>query len=268
MLARSIAKSILARAGVKRHHVVPVRMYCERQYLARFGRTRRRPQGRILAYHTVGQPEWGLNDVSPERFRRQIELALSLGYRFVRPSEIALTGGGPMDLAVSFDDGMSSVYTAAAPILREFAVPYAFFPVTGWADGERPDLADKVMSWAQMAELVAEGAEIGSHSVTHPDFGKLPPEQAAEEIFTSRRTMEARLGAPPESFAIPFGQSQNWSAAAREAAKQAGYAIVYAQAEETRPTGTTPRTFVTRLDDDRIFKALLKGKYDSWEEWF
>ncbi len=54
---------------------------------------------------------------------------------------------------------------------------------------------------------------------------------------------------------------------AAELAYQAGYKDVYAQAEDTRPNGTIPRTFVTRFDGDRIFSALLRGAYDRWEEW-
>ena len=52
-----------------------------------------------------------------------------------------------------------------------------------------------------------------------------------------------------------------------KAANDAGYEIVYAQAEATRPEGTVARTFVTKFDGDRIFNALLKGKFDRWEEW-
>ncbi len=59
----------------------------------------------------------------------------------------------------------------------------------------------------------------------------------------------------------------NWTPAAGKAAKAVGYKIVYAQAEETRPEGTVPRTFVTRFDGDRVFKALLGGAFGRWEEW-
>ena len=52
-----------------------------------------------------------------------------------------------------------------------------------------------------------------------------------------------------------------------KAAKDAGYDVIYAQAEETRPTGTIPRTFISKFDGDRIFKSLLQGKFDRWEEW-
>jgi hypothetical protein len=47
-----------------------------------------------------------------------------------------------------------------------------------------------------------------------------------------------------------------------------GYEVVYAQAEETRPIGTIPRTFVTRFDGDLIFNALMTGVFDRWEEWY
>jgi len=29
-----------------------------------------------------------------------------------------------------------------------------------------------------------------------------------------------------------------------------------------------PRTFVTSWDNDRIFRAALRGSFDRWEEWF
>jgi hypothetical protein len=79
--------------------------------------------------------------------------------------------------------------------------------------------------------------------------------------------MKARLGFAPEIMAIPYGQSGNWSPIADRIARDVGFTTIYAQAEETRPPGTIARTFVTRFDDDRIFKALLRGAYDRWEEW-
>jgi len=76
-----------------------------------------------------------------------------------------------------------------------------------------------------------------------------------------------RLGIAPTTFAIPLGQSNNWSAANTAAAREAGYTTIYAQAEETRPAGTVARTFVTCWDGDRVFKAALGGAFDRWEEW-
>jgi peptidoglycan/xylan/chitin deacetylase (PgdA/CDA1 family) len=268
MQARRALKTLARRAGLERRHVAPARMCCERYGLATLGPRRRRPGGRILAYHTIGQPEWGVNDVSPRQFKRHLDLALQLGYRFVPASHIAATGGAPMDLAITFDDGAVSVHANAAPILRDYAIPYTVFVVTDWSDGRVAQQAGKVMTWRELAELAAAGAEIGSHSVSHPDFAAIAPERYERELAESRRVICGRLGVGAESFAIPFGQSGNWPAAAAEAARKAGYASVYAQAEETRPAGTIARTFVTRFDGGHIFRALLDGAFDRWEEWF
>lgn len=268
MLATRVLKKIARTAGLERRHVAPPRMYCERLSLATFGARRQRLGGRILAYHTLGQGEWGVNDVSPLQFRRHLDLALKLGYRFVPASVIAANGGGPKDLAVTFDDGARSIRTNAAPILREYGIPYTVFPVTDWAEGKVDYFVGRVMTWREMGELAAEGAEIGSHSVSHPDFSQISHERFEQELGESRRIIQTRLGCTPEAFAVPFGQAGNWPAAAAVAARAAGYAQVYAQAEETRPAGTIARTFVSRFDGDYVFKALLFGAFDWWEEWF
>ena len=258
----------LVRDPRRRAKLADARLYLERHSLASVGRRRERRTGRILCYHSVGQNEHDVNDVSPARFRRQIELALAAGYRFVPPSEIARRGGGPKDLAISFDDGLKTVLTAAAPILAEYRIPYVVFAVSAWSELNDPWSQANVLGWPELEALLKQGAEIGSHSVTHPDFARISLQQAVNELGRSRQAIHDRLGLAPDSFAIPFGQSGNWPHECHQAARDAGYDIIYAQAEETRPDGTVARTFVTKHDGDRIFRAVLRGNYDRWEEWF
>jgi peptidoglycan/xylan/chitin deacetylase (PgdA/CDA1 family) len=260
-------KALAQTAGLQRHHVAAARMFCERQALARVSRTRARGRGRILCYHSVGQPSFGVNDVTPTLFRRHIELALEDGYRFVPARDIAATGGGDKDLAITFDDAATSVATAAEPILSEYKLPWTLFAVSSWSDHATTWARENLLTWNGLSDLLSKGAEIGSHSVSHPDFGRIEQDQIVDELELSRRAIEKHLGFAPETFAIPLGQSMNWTPAAHRAAEAAGYKIIYAQAEETRPEGTVPRTFVTRFDDDRIFRALLGGAFDRWEEW-
>lgn len=260
-------KQVVRASGLRREHIAAGRLCCERHLLATFGRPRKRWVGRILCYHSIGQPQFGVNDVSEKNFRRHIEMALNAGHRFVPASEIARGGGGPKDLAITFDDGLKSVRTIAAPILRDYSIPWTFFPVSEWSDKKHAWCEDLVMDWADMEALLRDGAELGSHSATHPDFTKIDAQQVVDELGQSRETIAQRLGFAPKTFAIPFGQSANWPDACAAAARDAGYETIYAQAEETRPEGTVARTFVTKFDGDRIFKALLAGKYDRWEEW-
>jgi peptidoglycan/xylan/chitin deacetylase (PgdA/CDA1 family) len=159
------------------------------------------------------------------------------------------------------------VLTQAHPVLREHNIPYTVFAVSEWSDQGQDWQKEKVLSWDELARMREEGVEVGSHSATHRNFGHIDEDRARIEFVQSRDTMLARLGYAPDVFAIPFGQSDNWSASSDKAAREAGFTTIYAQAEDTRPPNTIPRTFVTRFDDDRIFKALLRSAFDMWEEW-
>lgn len=264
---KSSLKGLIKRTGLTREHVAAARMRLERNALAALPHRSPRNSGRILCYHAVGQPELGVNDISPALFQRQIEMAIAAGYRFVPALDIALTGGGPKDLAITFDDALKSLRTTAAPILKDFAIPWAFFAVSDWCETGHPWGPDVVLSWREIEALAAAGVHVGSHSATHADFGRIPPAEAQEELSRSREMIERRLGFAPTTFAIPLGQSMNWTPAAGDLALKAGYEVIYAQAENTRPADTVARTFVTRFDNDRIFRALLQGAYDNWEEW-
>ena len=265
---KKLLTGVLRRVGLRRSHVATARLCCERYALSTFGRQRDRPVGRILCYHSVGQAAWGVNDVSPRDFRRHLELALGAGFRFVPASELARTGGGPKDLAITFDDGLKSVLTNAAPILAEYKIPWSAFVVSEWSENGKGWPDDTFLDWKDVEHLAKLGAEIGSHSATHPDFSKIGLPETQDELGISRKMLADRVGIQTSSFAIPFGQSANWPELAARAARDVGYDVVYAQAEETRPPGTIARTFVTRFDSARIFRALLGGSFDRWEEWF
>ena len=102
-------------------------------------------RGRILAYHSVGTPEWGVNDVSPRDFERHLQIAVDDGWSFATPAEVIAEPDKPQ-LALTFDDGLASVLANAAPVLRHHGIPATMFVVTGWADGQ-PRRARSTWCW-------------------------------------------------------------------------------------------------------------------------
>jgi hypothetical protein len=256
-------------ARYTRARVVSVRAGCERYALAAAAAVRRqRPQdrSRILCYHATGTPSWGINDISPQRFARQIEYARREGWTFADARAIAVGNGDSKTLALTFDDGLASV-GSVAPLLADNGIPWTLFVVTDWMDrGQRGD--ERFLSWDQVGELAASGVTIASHSVSHPNFPQIDKGRAVEELVLSRELMSDRLGLTIDEFAIPLGQSRNWSEQLQREAVDAGYEHVYAQAESTRTTGTVPRTFITKWDNAFIFGSALRGTFDEWEEWF
>jgi peptidoglycan/xylan/chitin deacetylase (PgdA/CDA1 family) len=245
------------------------RMTAERWALAlRTGTGHTAPRrGRILAYHSIGTPGWGVNDVSPRDFERHLQVAVDDGWSFATPAQV-LAEPDKAQLALTFDDGATSVLTHAAPVLRHHGIPATAFVVTGWADGGHRNGYDEVLDWPGVCALVEAGMTVASHSVSHPDFGRLDAGQARRELEQSRERLQRMLGVQTEEFAIPLGQSRNWTEAAGRAAAEAGYTTVYAQAVHTRPAGTVARTFITRIDRPLLFRAALAGGYDNWEEWY
>jgi len=244
------------------------RMFVERHTLATVG-VRHAPQvGRILCYHSVEQPEWGVNDLTVERFRQQLDAAFAAGFTFVPASQIAREGGSADQLAITFDDGALSVLTVAAPILRSYDIPFSAFVVSLWCGGEGGPGPTSTMRWDDVIRLAELGAEIGNHSASHADFADLNDDEIADQIGGARDAIERHTGIRTTSFAIPFGQSGNWPPQASVIGRELGYDLIYAQAQQTRPPGTIARTFVTHFDRPRIFRAVLRGRYDRWEEWF
>ena len=225
-------------------------------------------RGRILAYHSIGTPVCGVNDLRPRDFERHLQIAVDDGWSFATPAEVIADPDKPQ-LALTFDDGMASVLANALPVLRHHGIPATAFVVTGWADGEIPENWRRiVLDWLGVNALREGGMTLASHSVTHSDFGRLEPADVRRELEVSRERLRQVLGAETSEFAIPMGQSRNWTPAAGLAAAQAGYTSVYAQCVGTRPEGTIARTFITRIDRPVLFRAALAGAYDNWEEWY
>ena len=265
--AKDLPKTVLRRAGLSRARLASARMWYERNAMAELRRGSIGPvRPRILCYHSIGTPEWGVNDVTPRQFAQHVETALEMGHRFVPASVIADGEGEPQDLAVTFDDGLTSIKNAV-PLLKAYRIPASVFVVTNWADGCSPFPGVSMLSWRDIETMASDGVTIGSHSVTHPNFAKLDAEIAAEELERSRAVIAARTGINADEFAVPFGQSSDWHPALTLTARSVGYRNIYAQSEGRRTAGTAPRTFVSRWDRPKVFAAALQGRFDSWEEW-
>ena len=78
----------------------------------------------------------------------------------------------------------------------------------------------RLMTFEELAELAADGHEIGSHSMTHCKMPECDDHALAYEISESRRVLQARLAQPIESFCYPNGDCDARTA---EAVAKAGY---------------------------------------------
>jgi cellulose synthase/poly-beta-1,6-N-acetylglucosamine synthase-like glycosyltransferase/peptidoglycan/xylan/chitin deacetylase (PgdA/CDA1 family) len=98
-------------------------------------------------------------------------------------------------VVLTFDDGPHEEYTGQIlDALAEEQVKAAFFVVGSRAERE-PEM---------LKRIVAEGHEVGNHSFSHPDLGKISDQHADLEINSTNRLLEALTGRGTVLFRPPF----------------------------------------------------------------
>jgi peptidoglycan/xylan/chitin deacetylase (PgdA/CDA1 family) len=115
-------------------------------------------------------------------------------------------------VALTFDDGISTVFTAAMPILAKRQVPAHVFAITRqvggdnrWAGQPANATPFKLMDWDQLEMLQAAGFRIEGHTASHPDLRSLSEREIEAEMEEADAAIEVRLGRRPRYFAYPYG---------------------------------------------------------------
>lgn len=171
----------------------------------------------ILGYHDLseGQTETAMR-IHTSKFRQQMESLRQLGLTVISlPDFIAWKKGEktipPKSVLLTFDDGWKSVYTDAFPILKEYNYPFTLYLYKNYIDG-----GGKALTLPMINEMVAAGATLGSHSVSHPypvtikKFRKEGVDKydtfLRKELGESKRFIESKFpGSKITTFAYPGG---------------------------------------------------------------
>ena len=161
----------------------------------------------VLLYHHVVPDDKATKDtcycVSITNFQAQMSWLSEHGYTGIPVTRLVdvLQNGGELParpVAITFDDGMQDIYTTAFPVLQQHGFSGTLFLIAGWINGEG------VMSTAEIQEMIANGWEIGDHSMTHFDLTR-DYSQLRYQLFDSKNKLEKMFGVPVNTVAYPFG---------------------------------------------------------------
>lgn len=228
----------------------------------------------MLGYHAVS-PTWTASlSVTPDALERQLELLVDRGFRGATFTEAVLDPPHPRTLAVTFDDGFLSVLQRAAPILDRFGLPGTVFVPTAFMErrqlllwrgveqwAETPFAEElRGMSWKDLASLVAQGWEVGSHTRTHARLTQLNHEHAYTELAGSRVECERKLGRLCVSVAYPYGAVDQRVA---EAARRAGYLTAARLTSNLTPRGLLRWPRVGVYHKDAPWRFRLKASVST-----
>lgn len=168
-------------------------------------------------------------------FTAWLDGMLADGWRFLTPDALLSSRFGDVRkrcCLLTFDDGFSSLFDTAKPLLDARNVPFTAYVTAGYLG--KPDYLTQQALSALAADPLAV---IGSHSVTHPMFRFLPRDSAVRELTESRKTLERLTGKPVRHFAFPYGSAYAVSRRDIRLAKACGYesAALTAQAPLVSP---------------------------------
>jgi len=151
------------------------------------------------------------------------------------------------DLAITFDDGYRDNFENAAPVLEKLSLPATFFVVTQWIGTDVVPWWDRAqgvrhpwMTWDHVRSLYRKGFDIGAHSRTHVDLGRVSGAEARKEILGARLELQRQLDAPVELFAYPYGGPNHLADANRDLVKAAGFRCCCSCFGGINATGTNP----------------------------
>jgi peptidoglycan/xylan/chitin deacetylase (PgdA/CDA1 family) len=85
------------------------------------------------------------------------------------------------------------------------------------------DHGPKMLTWGQIREMAKAGVTFGAHTVSHPILSRMPLDEAVEEIETSKRIIEDKLGQRVRLFAYPNGSREDFTEALKRSLKELGF---------------------------------------------
>lgn len=185
--------------------------------------------GVIVLYHHVATDTPPSTTISPGDFRRHLDYLKENDFNVValdRMLEALQTGAELPDKAVviTFDDGYSSIYDTAFPMLQDYGYPFTLFLSTGPINSGLRNY----MTWEQIEEMAEAGVLIANHMVEHPymlDRGDAESEQEwivrlRTEMLQAEADIESHTGQSHKYLAYPYGE---FNKAIKDMLSEAGF---------------------------------------------
>ena len=165
----------------------------------------------ILMYHVIAAPPIGAPFpqlyVTATEFSEQMAALYRAGWTAVTMDQVwdAWTGGARLNpaghpIVISFDNGYTSQYHVAMPVLRHYH----------WLGVENIQLTGLPRSQGGLSRraterLVARGWEVDTQGFSHADLVKLDDAALRREVAASRRVVSRRYGVPGQLVLLPVG---------------------------------------------------------------
>jgi peptidoglycan/xylan/chitin deacetylase (PgdA/CDA1 family) len=183
----------------------------------------------VLCYHRFEDRPNDTLAIAPAEFRTQMKQLKDAGIQVISMKDLLAWRRGeksipPKSAVITIDDGYSSGYYVAWPILKEYGYPFTMFIYTNYVG-----VGGKSITWPMLEDMRDAGVDIESHTVSHRDLRHAPKGQdytawLHNELYTSKDILEQKLGIRVVAFAFPYGTHNE---VVRKMALDAGYQALF-----------------------------------------
>ena len=225
----------------------------------------------ILMYHAITRdvpPSFRRFAVSPDDFASQMQFLADIGFEAISTSDyVRRSREGLLHdrmVVLTFDDGFADFETSVMPCLVRLNFSATLYVVSGLVGRTATWLPAgcrlALLDWHQLADVAAQGVEIGAHSMSHPQLDGLPLLDARHEIRMSRLLIETHLGRKVRSFAYPFGfRDDRIITLVAEAGFESACAVRYKTCTPSENVYDLPRHIVRGDMSLGEFEQLVRG---------
>ena len=155
-------------------------------------------------YHRFEENKYPSTNIRVNDFLQHLKIIEENNMNFINPKKFEdelKNNKTSRKVLLTIDDGFSSFYENAWPILKQKKIPFILFVST------REVGAYNYMTWSQIRELSKEDfVEIGNHSHTHEYLVDESSELIRDDIQKSISIFKKELGKNSEFFSYPFGE--------------------------------------------------------------
>lgn len=175
------------------------------------------------------------HDVEKNNFLNIIRYLKRMGFDIVKLQDLIESMSSSIQspsprIAITFDDGLESVFNEALPVLKSENVPATIFIITDriGKQGVYDQVDSKYLDLNQIHEMQSSGlVDIGSHTITHPCLSEISEDTARKEIIESKKLLESSIQAQVQFFSFPYGGAQTFSSKHIDFILEAGYMAAF-----------------------------------------
>ena len=175
-------------------------------------------------YHRFEENKYPSTNIKINDFLKHLEIIQNNNIEFINPKnfeEELIENKNKRKILLTIDDGFSSFYKNAWPILKERKIPFILFVNT------REVGSYNYMSWKEIKEISKEDfVEIGNHSHTHEYLVDEDDMIIKDDIQKSINIFNNKLGKNSNFFSYPFGE---YSVSFKNIIKSLGFKYAFGQ---------------------------------------